>query len=155
MLEGAGKACMRTPLRMSLFDLTSPVISCPLSPIFYRTHPGNGLWIHNAGGLCTGRAGYKHEILGPVMLLASKAGGYMDNAVLAVDGGRNMVCPSSTMPPHKGDTTIRKLTNRSLGSMMEYPCRMGRTSCEQIQEYRLATHRYQPPRKKQERKNIA
>jgi hypothetical protein len=25
------------------------------------------------------------------MLLASKAGGYMDNAVLAVDGGRNMV----------------------------------------------------------------
>jgi len=26
------------------------------------------------------------------MLLASKAGGYMDNAVLAVDGGRNMVC---------------------------------------------------------------
>jgi hypothetical protein len=27
------------------------------------------------------------------MLLASRAGGYMDNAVLAVDGGRNMVRP--------------------------------------------------------------
>jgi len=74
----------------------------------------------------------------------------MDNAVLAVDGGRNMVCPSSTMPPHKGDTTIRKLMNRSLGLMMEYHYLMKRTSCEPLQEYRLGTHRHRPPRKKQE-----
>jgi hypothetical protein len=34
------------------------------------------------------------------MLLASKAGGYMDNAVLAVDGGRNMVRPLFNISPH-------------------------------------------------------
>ena len=38
-----------------------------------------------------GRAGFRQEIFGPVLLLASRAGGYMDNAMIAVDGGRNMV----------------------------------------------------------------
>ncbi|OCF58922.1 hypothetical protein L486_03415 [Kwoniella mangroviensis CBS 10435] len=37
-----------------------------------------------------GRAGYKHEIVGPALLLASQAGGFMDNAVITVDGGRLM-----------------------------------------------------------------
>ncbi|CAD6583856.1 MAG: hypothetical protein TREMPRED_003669 [Tremellales sp. Tagirdzhanova-0007] len=37
-----------------------------------------------------GRAGFRQEIFGPVLLLASQAGGYMDNAMIAVDGGRNM-----------------------------------------------------------------
>ena len=43
------------------------------------------------------------------MLLASKAGGYMDNAVLAVDGGRNMVRPVSTIYPLRGETARGKL----------------------------------------------
>nr|XP_019047280.1 hypothetical protein I302_03889 [Kwoniella bestiolae CBS 10118]OCF26210.1 hypothetical protein I302_03889 [Kwoniella bestiolae CBS 10118] len=38
-----------------------------------------------------GRPGYKHEIVGPALLLASQAGGFMDNAVITVDGGRLMV----------------------------------------------------------------
>ncbi|WWC59360.1 uncharacterized protein I303_101912 [Kwoniella dejecticola CBS 10117] len=37
-----------------------------------------------------GRAGYKHEIVGPALLLASQAGGFMDNAIITVDGGRLM-----------------------------------------------------------------
>ncbi|RXK37483.1 hypothetical protein M231_05204 [Tremella mesenterica] len=36
------------------------------------------------------RAGQRHEIVGPALLLASQAGGFMDNAVISVDGGRNM-----------------------------------------------------------------
>ena len=53
------------------------------------------------------------------MLLASKAGGYMDNAVLAVDGGRNMVCNQTEWGG--------KLMNRSQGSMTVYRCLMRRT----------------------------
>jgi hypothetical protein len=65
------------------------------------------------------------------MLLASKAGGYMDNAVLAVDGGRNMVRPEH--PPFIPLITSRdirgeELINRSLGSMMVYPYLMRRIS---------------------------
>jgi hypothetical protein len=58
----------------------------------------------------TGRAGYKHEILGPVMLLASRAGGYMDNAVLAVDGGRNMVSLPTihNNPPRHVEASIKR-----------------------------------------------
>ncbi len=41
-------------------------------------------------GVSVGRAGRREEIIGPVMLLASAAGGYMNNAVITVDGGRLM-----------------------------------------------------------------
>ena len=41
-------------------------------------------------GVSVGRAGRREEIIGPVMLLACAAGGYMNNAVITVDGGRLM-----------------------------------------------------------------
>lgn len=65
------------------------------------------------------------------MLLASKAGGYMDNAFLAVDGGRNMVRqPTLFIPrqsPHRLDEG-EQLMIRWQGSMMVYHCLMRRTS---------------------------
>ena len=37
-----------------------------------------------------GRAGKPEEIVGPVMMLCSPGGGYMNHALLTVDGGRLM-----------------------------------------------------------------
>lgn len=38
-----------------------------------------------------GRAGQAHEIVAPVLMLSSKGGGYINGAVLTVDGGRLLV----------------------------------------------------------------
>ena len=45
----------------------------------------------SAAALIAGRPGLPHEIIGPVLMFCSRAGGYVDNGILTVDGGRAMV----------------------------------------------------------------
>ncbi|RSH92083.1 hypothetical protein EHS25_008495 [Saitozyma podzolica] len=59
-----------------------------------KNHAGEAIMLPPAAAAAKrspiGRPGYRHEIVGPALLLASKAGGFMDDAVLLVDGGRHM-----------------------------------------------------------------
>lgn len=42
-----------------------------------------------------GRAGLEVEIVGPCLMLASPAGGYMNNTKITIDGGRLMAAGSN------------------------------------------------------------
>ena len=47
-----------------------------------------------------------------MLLLASRAGGYMDNAIISVDGGRNMVSHNS----HRHELIWGRTRERTMGS---------------------------------------
>lgn len=56
-----------------------------------------------------GRAGKPEEMIGPVLMLASRAGGYFAGSVLTVDGGRLLVSVTLT-------SLGKMLTRKNLGN---------------------------------------
>lgn len=63
----------------------------PLTPI-----PNRHI-LHSSILTLAGRAGRPEEIIGPCLMLSSKAGGYMNGGFLTLDGGRLMVRPPSEL----------------------------------------------------------